>query len=373
MAATDSIAVDGTTVVVGAHEYFSGGTGLVRVFVREVGSAIWILQTELMAGDASIRDSFGYSVAVSGDTLVVGAPLDDDRGTNSGSAYVFVRSNGDWLEQTKLTASDGAEFDEFGISVDISGDTIAVGAHKVNNNGVFVAGAVYIYVWDGSTWIEQAKLTASDGANGDALGSSVAIDGNTVVSGAPFDGDTGRVSGTAYIFVREAGSSIWMEQAELRASDGAKDDWSVNPVAISDDTVVIGYSGGVDAGSAYVFGRSGSSWTQLAKLTASDGAAGDEFGYSVAIQGTTVAVGARLDDNEGGTDSGSAYVFVRSDSSWTQFAKLTASDGKNLGHSASISGDVAAVGASGSSYTFNITEEALSQGIPLQGESGMFK
>jgi hypothetical protein len=265
---------------------------------------------KLVANDGGADDTFGGSVAISGDTAVVGAYGD---GNYRGSAYVFVRSGSSWILQQKLTASDSANSDMFGISVAINGDTIVVGASQFDpyNMG---QGKAYVFVRSGATWDERLKLTASDGAVGDRFGGSVAISENMVVVGAS-NNNTGR--GSAYVFVPSG--RFWSEQLKLTAWDGASDDQFGSSVAISGDTVVIGahradINSKHDQGSAYVFVRSGSLWWLQKKLIASDGAAGDRFGKSVAISGDTVVVGAYFDDISSNTDRGSAYVFVRSGS-----------------------------------------------------------
>jgi len=307
-------------------------------------------QAKLTASDGAAGDVFGFSVSVSGDTALVGAIADDDKGFNAGSAYVFVRSGTTWTQQAKLTASDGAAGDQFGFSVSVSGDTALVGARLDDDKG-FNAGSAYVFVRGGTTWTEQAKLTASDGAAGDLFGSFVSVSGDTALVGARGDDDKGFNAGSAYVFVRSG--TTWTQQAKLTASDGAAGDEFGFSVSVSGDTALVGAIGdddkGFNAGSAYVFVRSGTTWTQQAKLTASDGAAGDVFGFSVSVSGDTALVGAHF-DNDKGSASGSAYVFVRSGTTWTQQAKLTASDGAAgdvFGFSVSISGDTALVGAPG--------------------------
>ena len=309
----------------------------------------WSQQAKLTASDAAASDDFGASVAVSGDTAAVGAPFDDDAGSSSGSAYVFVRGS-TWSQQAKLTASDAAVSDRFGKSIAVSGDTAAVGAPFDDDAGSS-SGSAYVFVRSGSTWSQQAKLTADDGAAFDEFGASVAVSGNTAVVGAPFDDDAGNSSGSAYVFVRSG--STWIQQAKLTASDAAASDRFGTSIALSGDTVVVGANradpeGKTNAGAAYVFVRSGSTWGQQAKLTAGDGAAFDRFGRSVAISGDTVVAGANRADLGATTDAGAAYVFVRSDSTWTQQAKLTASDVEDydlFGRSTGISGDTIAVGS----------------------------
>ncbi|MBN2243444.1 MAG: FG-GAP repeat protein [Acidobacteria bacterium] len=345
-----SVAISGDTVVVGADYDDDKGidSGSAYVFVRS-GNA-WSEQQKLTASDGAAGDYFGWKVAVSGDTVVIGAYGDDDKGIESGSAYVFVRNGGSWSEQQKLTASDGAEGDYFGDSVAISGDTVVVGADYDGDNGV-ESGSAYVFVRSGGSWSEQQKLTASDGAAGDFFGWNSAIDEDTVVIGAYGDDDTGVESGSAYVFVRSGG--IWSQQRKLTASDGAEGDYFGDSVAISGDTAVVGADydddSGFESGSAYVFVRSGGAWSQQQKLTASDGAAGDYFGWSVAITGDTVVIGADYDDDKG-TNSGSAYVFVRSGGTWGEQRKFTASDGAagdNFGRSVAVSPDAVVIGAFG--------------------------
>ncbi len=351
-----AVAISGDTAVVGAFGDDNGAwsnRGSAYVFTRTGG--VWSLQGWLEAFDGNEDDEFGWTVAIAGDTIVVGARKDDTgAGADAGSAYVFTRSGMAWSRQAKLTASDGASGDRFGTSVAIAADTIVVGAEGDDNAGGAGAGAAYVFTRSGTAWTQQAKLTASDGATGDTLGWSIAIAGDTAVVGARYD-DTpaGTDAGSAYVFARSG--TVWSQQAKLTASDGAPSDWLGTSVAIVGDTIVAGASqddtpGGFNAGSAYVFTRAGTVWTQQAKLMASDGAPEDNMGVSVGIAGDTAVVGAYWDDTPGGVNAGSTYVFVRSGTVWTQQAKLMASDGAagdQLGRGAAIDGDTLLVGAQG--------------------------
>ena len=235
---------------------------------------------KILAGDAAAGDRFGYSVSVDGDTAVVGAVFDDDGAPNSGSAYVYVRdSGGTWSEQEKRTASDAAAGDLFGFSVSVDGDIAMVGALRNDDSGS-ESGSAYVYVRDsGGTWSEQEKLTASDAATGDQFGYSVAVDGDTAVVGAVFDDDGGNTSGSAYVYVRDSGGT-WSEQAKLTAGDAAADDLFGYSVSVDGDTAVVGARSNddgdaIDSGSAYVYVRdSGGTWSEQGKLTASDAATG---------------------------------------------------------------------------------------------------
>ncbi len=280
------------------------------------------------ASDGGDSDQFGWSVAISGETAIIGAPSDDiGANENQGSAYIYVRNGPSWTQQAKLTASDGAAGDIFGLSVAISGDTAIVGAIGVNNT----QGAAYVYVRNGTSWTQQAKLTASDGGADDFFGQSVAISGETAIVGAP-DDDIGanENQGSAYVYVRSGAS--WTQQAKLTASDSAAFDTFGRSVAISGETAIVSApNDGIGCQRRSRFGlclcAHGTSWTQQIKLTASDGGANDSFGSSVAISGETAIVGAQTTTSVQTKVKGSAYVYVRNGTSWTQQAKLTMNEG----------------------------------------------
>jgi hypothetical protein len=321
---------------------------------------------KLTSSDGRYGDWFGYSVSISGDTLVAGAPA-TSYGSGPGAAYVFVKPASGWTNMTqtaKLTASDGANGDNFGYTVSISGNTIAVGADQAMIGVNSAQGAAYVFVEPASGWTnmtQTAKLTASDGAAGDNLGNAVAISGSTVVAGAPRASiGSNEKQGAAYVFVESAGGWANMTQtAKLTASDGvAGDQLGVNAVSVSGNTVVAGapalttYGSGL--GAAYVFVEPASGWanmTQTAKVTSSDRALGDDFGQAVSISGITVVVGAAAATIGTNQYQGAAYVFVEPASGWTnmtQTAKLTASDGAPsdfFGGGVSIDDSTVVVGA----------------------------
>jgi hypothetical protein len=366
----------------------------------------------LKASNTGANDSFGYSIGVSGDTVVVGAVNESSNATgvggdqsdnsaiSSGAAYVFVRSAGVWSQQAYLKASNTEAGDFFGGSVAVSGDTIVVGAinessnatgvdGNQNNNSAISSGAAYVFVRSSGVWSQLAYLKASNTGAGDWFGRSVAVSGDTVVIGAiaedssatGVDGNqsdnSASISGAAYVFVQSVGG--WSQQAYLKASNtGALDvfGWSV---AVSGDTIIVGASGedsnatGVDgdqtnnsainSGAAYVFLRSAGVWSQQAYLKASNTGAGDQFSGSVAVSGDTAVVGADQEasnatgvngnesDNSAGF-SGAAYVFVRSAGVWIQQAYLKASNTRAdayFGGSVAVSGDTVVLGAVGES------------------------
>ena len=337
-----SVAIDGDTIVVGAPFNDIGShfdRGAAYVFVKPGGG--WTSMTEtakLTASDGASQDQLGHSVAISGDTIVVGARY-ARIGINfsQGSAYVFEKPSGGWANTTqtaKLTSSDGKMGDAFGWSVAISGDTIVAGA-VTSENGNSYLGTAYVFVKPGAGWVsamETAKLTASDRANADHFGESVAIDGDTIVVGARAD-DVGSNldQGSAYVFVKPGGGWITMtETAKLTASDGASFDEFGHSVTISGDTIVVGsvyddIGDYFNQGSAYVFVKPGGDWAntnESSKLSASDGAPHDNFGSSIAISNDTVVVGAKYDDFGSNFDQGSAYVFGS-----TNTAPTAAADG----------------------------------------------
>jgi hypothetical protein len=350
-----SVSVWGDTAVVGAYlEEVNGETfhGSAYVFVRNGDT--WTRQARLLADDGTVDDRFGSSVAIVGDTIVIGAMGDDllppEFPPNQGSAYVYVRNAGVWTLQTKLQG-DLDDSAAFGISIGMSGDTIIVGTLGATFDAQ-ENGSAYVFVRSGNDWLRQAKLTAADFALNDRFGFAVAIDGNTAIVGA-YRKRIGNNNhqGAAYVFVRNGVN--WSQQARLVADDGVQFDnfgWSVG---LSGDTAIVGAISGdgsfEEQGSAYVFVRNGSAWTQQAKLLAADGLPFEDFGWSVAVSGDLIIVGARLAHLNSDFDTeGAAYAFTRSDGIWTQRTKFFAADAaqsNGFGASVAISGDTVVVGA----------------------------
>lgn len=304
---SSSVSVSGDIAVVGAFADDDDGSasGSAYVFGRDEGGPDnWGLVKKLTASDAAAGDNFGTSVSISGDTIVVGALGDDDNGSASGSAYVFDRDEGgvsNWGEVKKLTAGDGAATDTFGRSVSVSGDTVVVGANQDDDAGAD-SGSAYVFGRDQGgvgNWGQVKKLVASDAAGGDQFGLSVAVDGDTALIGSPFDDDAGPISGSAYFFERDqGGTDNWGELTKVTAVDAAAFDGFGTSVGLSGNAAVIGAfrdDDGFDrAGSSYVYRRSvsGTTWNHQTKLHASDAGLNDEFGTTVALSGATVVVGA---------------------------------------------------------------------------------
>lgn len=301
---------------------------------------------KLIAGDATAGQLFGYAVAMDGDTVVVGARGDEHAGDFSGAAYVFRRDATGWTAEGKLTAYDSAAGHNFGYSVAISGDRVVVGARGDDHAGS-LSGSAYVFERSRGVWRMPTKIVAGDASAGHLFGESVAIHGDRIVVGARGDGHAGRLSGSAYVFRRTSDS--WVQEAKLTAVDASPNDWFGVSVALGEGHAVVGAHLAGGTGAAYVFRRVGTRWFQDVRLGAYDAGLGDLFGYAVSIDGDRVLVGA-YSDNDAGAGSGSAYLFQRGKLAWTQEAKLVASDGApgdQFGYSVSIKGSYAVVGAAG--------------------------
>ncbi len=401
--------------------WFEHDAGGLRLSVDERG-AVYPLTVDPIAQEAYIKasnagagDVFGASVALFGDTLVVGATnegsaatgIDGDQTSNaagtSGAVYVFVRSGATWTQQAYLKASNTDPADNFGATVAISGDTILVGSPNEDSaalgvgglqadNSAINSGAAYVFVRTGTVWSQQAYLKASNTGSGDAFGQVVAISLDTLVVGARYEdsdavgiggdpnNDNGIDSGAAYVFVRNG--TTWTQEAYLKASNSEggtpffSGDLFGSAVAISGERLVVGaftedsQATGVGgdqldnsqpaSGAAYVFVRSGTTWNQEAYLKASNTESVDQFGLSMSLAGDTLAIGARLESsaatgvngdqtNNDADRSGAVYVFVRGTSGWDQEAYLKASNTNErdvFGLAVSVSGDRLVVGAS---------------------------
>jgi hypothetical protein len=328
-----------------------------------LGATLAIQQAELTARDAAAGDEFGYAVAISGNNAVVG----DFRPGSAGAAYIFVRAGVTWIPQSKLTPSVSAVNDHFGAAVAISGNTAMVGAYAGN-------GAVYVFAPNGAVWTQRQVLTASDAASGDGFGFSLAMSNSSVIVGA-FGKNAG--AGAAYVFVGPTG--VWSQQQELTAVDAVAADGFGHSVALSGDTAVVGawhktVLGQTTAGAAYVFVRSGAAWAPQQELSLASPAAADAFGTSVGVSTDTALVGAPGRDVGLAVNAGTAYVFVRSGTAWSQTAALTAGDAASndaFGASVALDGNAAIVGAplhavgsagaAGVAYAFSGSGTAWSQ------------
>jgi len=368
-----SVALDGDTALIGtpADEGLGGGlAGSAYVFRRSGGS--WDEEAKLIPTDREIGDEFSRSVALDSDTALIAAPNDNPNGIVSGSAYVFRRSGGSWNEEVKLIPTDGDSGDTFGRSVGIDGDTALISADSDEGGG-----SAYVFRRSGESWNEEAKLTPADGDVTENFGSAVGIDGGTALIGLDDDDLNGPSSGSAYVFRRSGGS--WNEEAKLTPTDGNIGDYFGSAVGMDGDTALVGAFGDEDpngngGGSAYVFRRSGGSWDEEAKLIPTDGDNSDSFGWSVGIDGDTAVIGTLSDEDPNGNNSGSAYVFKRSEGNWSQEAKLATNDGDDgddFGQSVGVNGGAALIGAdsdedpngrlAGSAYLFERAETGFGE------------
>jgi hypothetical protein len=371
-----SVSIDGKYAIVGAYQCdVNGLDNAGAAYIFENKTTGWEPQAKLTASDGRANDRFGQSVAINGNLTIVGVPHHSDNGLiNSGSVYLFERDGRGWTQQTELTASDARAYDYFGSAVSISGDSVIAGAHQKDVNGLVAAGSAYIFQRSGTGWGQQ-KLNAADASEEDWFGYSVSISGDYAVIGAKYDDVEGLENcGSAYVFRR--GRTAWIQQAELTASDGAANDWFGHSVSICGDYIVIGAPGNdtdklVNTGSAYVFKRDGTSWIQQAKFGAPDAAADDEFGNSVAINGENAVVGAYQHDVNELVRAGSAYIFNYDEAGWklqTKISALKAGGNDKFGQSVSISDNYIIAGAprnddkqsnAGSAYVFRQKDRML--------------
>lgn len=361
-----AVSLDGDLALIGASLDDDHGTDSGSAYIyRLQGDGSWLQEAKLTATDAAAGDRFGDAVSLSGDAALIGAYNDDDKGSGSGSAYLFRRQgDGSWLQEAKLTAADGSAGDTFGISVALNGDLALVGA-PYDDDSANESGSAYLFRYQGDgSWLHEAKLTAGDGASGDYLGFVVVLDGEVALLSA----NKGNTLG--YMFRRQADGS-WAQESKLTATDATIRNFWGHSVSLSGDVAMAGavwWDGGVVDGAAYLFRRQGDgSWVQEAKLVSADLVPNDYFGTAVALDGNVALVGAYEDDDLGDS-SGSVYLYRRQgDGSWLQEGKLNASDGTagdRFGHAVSMSAGNVLVGAdldddngvnSGSAYIFSLT------------------
>jgi hypothetical protein len=364
-----SISISENAMIAGAPGNNCGaGLNCGAAYVYRKSGAKWTQEAKLTDSDGIANSAFGASVAVGGDVAVAGASH-----AGSGGVYVYRFNGTNWFQETTLLPSDAEPADSFGYSVAVNGNVVIVGAPgddcgPTTESG---CGAAYVYRFNGTSWIEEEKLTGSDASEGDILGYSVAISGEFVVVGAPFDNcAAGPRCGSAYVF-RFNGNS-WMQEAKLAAPDASHEDLFGVSVAAAGDVVIVGVAlsdcaAGSSCGAAYVYRFNGGTWVYEDKLTPLDAAVYDYFGISVSMNSDIAVVGAMEDDCTDGLQCGSAYVFRFNGARWVQQTKLTASDAAGedrLGGAVSLSGNVAAIGAyyndcpagvlCGSAYVFTV-------------------
>eukprot|EP00970_Alexandrium_tamarense_P002571 scaffold363_cov209-Alexandrium_tamarense.AAC.30 len=343
------LAVKGDWAAIGARGV-SSKSGAVYLYKHNGNH--WVFMQSLTASDGAALDWFGRAVAMSGTGhLVVGAPYDDDKGSSSGSVYLYTlnSSSNTWGDEQKIVSSDGATDDWFGWSVAMSGTGhLVVGALRDDDKGD-ASGSAYLYTLNSTsnTWGDEQKIVSSDGAADDRIGLSVAMSGTGhLVVGAPNDDD----KGSAYLYTLNSTSNTWGDEQKIVSSDGAADDLFGRAVAMSGTGhLVVGAYADDDKGSSsgsvylYTLNSTSNTWGDEQKIVSSDGATNDWFGWSVAMSGTGhLVVGARGDDDNG-SSSGSVYLYTLNSTSntWGDEQKIVASDGaayKNFGNAVAMSG-----------------------------------
>jgi hypothetical protein len=342
-----SVAVNGAYALVGAPGVDGNGTnsGAAYLFLQSQGGLDgWGQIKKLVASDADAEDVFGVSVAISGDYALVGAEGEGGSGSKRGAAYLFYRNQGgadNWGEIKKIVASDAANDDILGYSVAIDGDYLVVGADHEDGAGTNRGAAYLFYRNQGSAdnWGQLFKLTADDAVDNNQFGFRVDIKGDFVVVGSPYSAGAGTGRGAAYLFYRnQGGADNWGQFRKILPTDPANDVWFGSALSIDGDLLAVGTAwedgGGTNRGAAYLFARNqggADNWGQLKKLAASDAHNDDFFGFDVKVDGDFVLSGA-LYSGGGGTERGQVYLFSKNEGgtdNWGEAQILRASDGAN--------------------------------------------
>ena len=344
-----AVAIGENEVIAGAPKHNAGGLSSGAAYIFEQREdASWVESGKLSDGETASEDQFGVSVAISGNFAISGAQQDDDIAPNAGAAYIFERSGLLWLQRTKLTADDSKAGDLFGNAIAMDDKTVIIGAPGVDDAGP-EAGAAYVFVQIGEEWIQQARLIGDDLEIFDRFGSAVAVHGDTAIIGAYGKDEIGTDSGAAYVFVRSGAS--WTQQTKLTHPGAVPGDLFGFAVGVYDDNALIGAYrsdvAGPDSGAVYLFRRNGRTWTQDILLIPNDISIGDEFGYAINLTKGAAIIGAPKEDRHL-DDVGAAYIFVETRNAWVQQAKLGASDastGDEFGSAVAIHEDTVIVGA----------------------------
>ena len=325
-----AVALSDKYALVGAVGHKANGHSSGAAYIFERDKADWKEKVKLTASDAAEGDEFGSAVAIHGTTALISS-AQQSREHGSGTVYIFEKVGQDWREVSLFTsgavdASGLPSDDAYGHAVAVYGSYALIGAYMDNERGTS-AGAAYLLERQDGTWQVLRKLVAGDAAAFDQFGFTVALNDKYAFIGAFGHDDAATGAGAVYVYERDG--STWTEETKLTASDAKEYDFFGSAIALSESYAVIGSSSdekGKDAGAAYMFKASDDGWQEVSKLTASDGAAGDAFGFSVATNGTYTVIGAYADDDAGDA-SGSAYLFRRQGTKWIQVDKLRADDG----------------------------------------------
>ena len=344
----NAVSVDIGWALVGASQE-NQVTGAAYLF--RSGRSNWLQDAKLVASTPSAGGRFGGAVSLDGDAALIGAPGHDDTGSASGAAFLFRYDGMTWNEEAKLIASDGSSDAFFGGSVSLYGDVALIGTPGADHQGGNNVGAAYVFRRDGMTWTEEAKLTPSDPGANDDFGDAVSLYGDLAIVGAPLNDDDGAGSGSVYVF--RYNGTTWSQEAKLTASNASERDRFGSAVSIDGNRILIGAWGyAAESGTAYIFEFNGTSWQEVAILNASDARADDNFGSSVSLSGDTALIGAWSNDDAGSV-TGSAYLFEFNGTAWNEVEKL-------------LSGDAA--GGDGFGFAVSIKDDQMLIGAPLKDE-----
>jgi hypothetical protein len=319
----------------------------------KVAGAFPVAEEKLTPSDPITGGEFGRSVAIDGDFVAVGAAgpsAESGQPPGPGAVYVYKRNGATYTFQVKLAAPDAENGAEFGRAVALNGNLLVVGARFASSETVTNAGAAYVFLRRAGDWVFEAKLTAGENAqNDDNFGRALALSGNLlVVTARKETAESIEQAGAAYVFERIGGTWTRVARVTPNQEDFTLGGYFGQSVDLRGNLMVVGARNAIGAaagsGAAFVFNRIGNEWVQTAKLAAHDGANGDQFGFNLAIMGDQVVVGARRASSR----IGAAYVFESTSSGWIEIQKLTASDGQTqdeFGQGVAISGDFLAISA----------------------------
>ena len=358
---SSAISADGDTVIVGTPGEDTGGSSTGAAYIFVWNGSTWVEEAKIQASDAQASDNFGWATDISsdGNTVIVGAPFKNEgASSNVGAAYVFTRSGSVWSQQQKLSGTSSAAGNQFGIEVAISdnGENIVIG-ERYDDTASLNAGATYVFILSGSTWVQQQKITPAGLSANSFFGRAVDISGNGNNSNTLISSTTGSDDGRGSVFIFTRSGSAWTQEAKIQPTGLNPNDFFGRSVSISEDgnTIVVGAyqddTNGLNSGSVFIFTRSGTVWTQQQKIQSTDAISKSQFGLDVDItnNGDTIIVGAYIEDAIA-LDSGAAYIFTRASGVWTEQTRILSSDleaGDELGFAVSLNslGTRAVVGA----------------------------
>jgi len=369
----NAVAMADDVMVVGAKGENTGGGDAGAAYIFRYNGSSWLEEQKIQGSDLDGNDYFGYSVAIDNNIIVVGAPWKDGGGGYAGAIYIFRYNRIEWVEEQKIQRSGIQANDRYGYSVAIDNDVIITGAYGEDTNGS-MAGAAYIYRYNGSTWEEEQRIISNDIAASDYFGQKVAVDNNITVIGA-----YGKDNGSVYMFkyYPEVSGGMWIEEQKIQSSDIQPNDYFGNSVAIDNDVIVVGAygedTGESGAGAAYIFRYNGIEWIEEQKIQASDKEANDKFSKeAVSIENDTIIIGAYEKDSY----TGAVYIFRYDGSSWIEIKKMQSSDiqlNDYFGYSVLIKNNIMVIGAEyedvdnlGAAYIYDLKKYSIPENYPVE-------